>query len=113
MRSKSHQKRQVKPARNTPVAAAPGVVLLSRWLVSQGHNRSILAKDLGNVATAIAQPPYEKAGIGWLAQLVARLHVRGKGNEVHSRNLREPIAEDAELALHALGFALREIGWAP
>jgi hypothetical protein len=86
---------------------------LSRWLVSQGHNRSILAKDLGNVATAIAQPPYEKAGIGWLAQLVARLHVRGKGNEVHSRNLREPIAEDAELALHALGFALREIGWAP
>ncbi|KVE11546.1 hypothetical protein [Burkholderia vietnamiensis] len=103
--------------RETPISVVDHcrnalTILLSRWLVAQGHNRSILAKDLGNVATTIAQPPYEKACVSWLAQLVARLHVRGKGNEVHSRNLREPIEEDAELALHALGFALREIGWA-
>lgn len=103
--------------RETPISVVDHcrnalTVLLSRWLVAQGHDQSILAKDLGNVATAIARPPYEKTAVSWLAQLVARLHVRGKGNEVHSRNLREPIQEDAELALHALGFALREIGWA-
>ncbi len=45
-------------------------------------------------------------------QRVARLHSRGKTNEVHAKGLREPVDEDAELALHALGFALRDIGWA-
>ena len=34
-------------------------VLLSRWLVAQGHDRSILREDLGKVVTAIARPPYE------------------------------------------------------
>ncbi|MGS1070554.1 hypothetical protein [Burkholderia glumae] len=103
--------------RETPISVVDHcrnalTVLLSRWLVEQGHDRSILTRDLGTVANVVAQPVYGKACVGWLAQLVARLHVRGKGNEVHSRNLREPVEEDAELALHALGFALREIGWA-
>jgi hypothetical protein len=86
--------------------------LLSRWLVAEGHDRSILDKDLAKVATAIAEPPYEMLCVSWLAKVVARLHVRGKGNEAHKKGLRDLVDEDAELALHAVGFALREIGWA-
>jgi hypothetical protein len=87
-------------------------VLLSQWLVAEGHDRSILREDLGKVATTIAGKPYEKRCVSWLAQLIARLHVRGKGNEALTKGLRDPVEEDAELALHAVGFALRDIGWA-
>jgi hypothetical protein len=87
-------------------------VLLSQWLVAQGHDGSILGEDLGKVAIAIDRPPYRKHCVSWLAQVIARLHVRGKGNEARTRDLRDPVDEDAELALHVLGFALRDIGWA-
>ncbi|MET4085575.1 hypothetical protein [Bradyrhizobium sp. S3.5.5] len=87
-------------------------VLLSRWLVAQGHDQSILGDDLGKIASAVARSPHDKGGISWLAQVVARLHSRGKTNEAHSRGLRDPVEEDAELAIQILGFALRDIGWA-
>jgi hypothetical protein len=47
-----------------------------------------------------------------LANVIAWLHVRGEGNDALTKGLRDPVEEDAELALHALGFALRDIGWA-
>ncbi|WP_143044820.1 hypothetical protein [Variovorax sp. YR216] len=87
-------------------------MLLSRWMVSQGHDRAILSADLGRVAAEVAKAPHEKTGVAWLAQLVARLHARGKGNEAHTKSLRDPVEGDAELAVHALGFALRDTGWA-
>lgn len=87
-------------------------MVLSRWLVTEGHDRSILGADLGKVAAEVAKPPHEKSCVSWLALLVARLHVRGKGNEAYAKGLRDPVEEDAELAVHALGFALRDIGWA-
>jgi hypothetical protein len=87
-------------------------VLVSRWLVAEGHDRSILGDDLAKVAAAVARLPHEKRCVGWLAQVVARLHVRGKANEAHTKALRIPVEEDAELALHAIGFAVRDIGWA-
>jgi hypothetical protein len=40
------------------------------------------------------------------------MHSRGKSNEQHTRGVREPIDEDAEFAVHALGLVMREIGWA-
>jgi hypothetical protein len=43
-----------------------------------------------------------------LAQVVARLHLRGKVNEAHTKGLRNPVEEDAELA--TLGLS-RYIGW--
>lgn len=87
-------------------------VLLSHWMVSEGFDHSILGADLGKVATEIAKPPLERKVISWQAQVVARLHSRGKNNEVHSKGLRIPVEEDAELALQALGFAMRDTGWA-
>ncbi|WP_176044326.1 hypothetical protein [Burkholderia vietnamiensis] len=103
--------------RETPISVVDHcrnalTIVLSRWLVANGHERDVLAKDLRDVALAVAKPPYKKECVSWQALLVARLHVRGKGNEVHSRSLREPVEEDAEAALHALGFALRDLGWA-
>lgn len=86
--------------------------LLSRWMVAQGHDRSILTADLGKVASAIAAAPHERKCASQLAQVIARLHVRGKGNEAEAKRLREPTEEDAELALSAVGFALRDLGWA-
>jgi hypothetical protein len=35
-------------------------VLLSRWMVAQGHDSSILADDLGKVAAIVAKSPFEK-----------------------------------------------------
>lgn len=87
-------------------------VFLSAWLVGQNHDRSILAADLGKVADTLGKAPYDKHALSWSAKIVARLHSRGKDNEVHSKGLRVPIDEDAEFALEALGFALRELEWA-
>jgi hypothetical protein len=87
-------------------------VLLSRWLVDQGHDRVILNKDLGDVAIAIGDPSYKKDCVSRLAWVIGRLHARGKGNEAHAKGLRDPVGEDAELALQALGFALRDLDWA-
>lgn len=68
--------------------------------------------DLGSVSNTILQAPYSKIGVSNLAKTVALLHSRGKGNEEHSRGLRVSVEEDAEMAIHALGFALRDIDWA-
>jgi hypothetical protein len=87
-------------------------VVLSRWLVQKGCDRSILSDDLGRIAGIVAKDPYAIACSSWLAQVVARLHVRGKGNEQHSRSLRAPVEEDAEIAIQALGFVIRDIDWA-
>lgn len=87
-------------------------VILARWMAQQGHDEIILTKDLGAVAEAIAGKPHELTATAHLARTVARLHARGKGNEQHARGSRTPVEEDAQLALEALGFALRDMGWA-
>jgi hypothetical protein len=103
--------------RETPISVidhcrnAMGVIL-SRWLVASGHDPAVLADDLGKIATIVVKTPYEKGMAGNLAGIVARLHSRGKTNEAHIKGLRDPVEEDAELALHAVGFTLRDVGWA-
>lgn len=87
-------------------------ILISRWLAQQGHDRSVLGNDLAKVASFAAQAPYSLSCCAWLGQVIARLHVRGKGNEQHARNLRIPVEEDAELALQAVGLVMRDIQWA-
>lgn len=103
--------------RETPISVIDhcrnaATVVLSRWLVQQGADQSILAKDLGAVAKAAGDAPHDKHCARNMADTIAKLHVRGKANEQHSKQLRLPVEEDAELALQALGFMLREIGWA-
>lgn len=103
--------------RETPISVVDQcknaiAVTLARWLVQQGHDHSILSKDIGDVAKAVLSAPHSMFALGNLAQVVGRLHARGKGNEQHAQEARIPTEEDAQLALEAYGFALRDIGWA-
>jgi hypothetical protein len=87
-------------------------VVLSRWLVGQGADESIKKKDLGDVAKIVEREPYNKLATHNAAEVIRWLHPRSKANEQESKNLRLSVEEDAELAIHALGFILREVGWA-
>lgn len=103
--------------RETPISVVDHcrnamTVLLAHWMVQKGHDRAVLAKDLGAVVAAVGQSPFDKSCIAQLGHLIAWLHSRGKANEAHAKGLREPVEEDAELALQAVGFTLRELGWA-
>ncbi len=87
-------------------------VLLSRWLVQvKSQDRSVLASDLGQIATLISKAPHDMACLANAVSVVAKLHSRGKANEQHRLGLRSPTEEDAQLAIEALGFTLREIQW--
>lgn len=87
-------------------------VVLARFLVTEGHDEKLLSKDLGEIADALLPKPLELTACHHLAKAVARLHARNKGNERHARGSRAISEDDAQLALEALGFTLREIGWA-
>lgn len=86
-------------------------VLLSRWLASKGSEQSVLALDLGALVKELQQKPHERRAAASAADLVRLLHPRGKANEQEQRGLRLPQEEDAEAAVHAVGFILREFGW--
>jgi hypothetical protein len=86
-------------------------VLLSRWLVQNGHDDSVLGLDLGDLAKKIDASPHDMGCPSRVAQVVARLHVRGKPNEQHSKGLRLPSEGDSEFALNAVGLVLRDFGW--
>jgi hypothetical protein len=62
--------------------------LLSRWLVVEGHYRSILGDGLGKLATIIGRPPYENGVVSDLAEVFARLHARVNTNVVQPRIAR-------------------------
>jgi hypothetical protein len=87
-------------------------VTLARWIAQEMSDTSVLSKDLGDVAKAALRLSSPMIAVGRLAEVVAKLHSRGKGNEQHARDLRVPTEEDAQLALEAFGFLLRDIGWA-
>lgn len=87
-------------------------VLISRWLAQQNHGDFIIERDLAEVARIVGEKPYEKFCASNLGKTVALLHPRGKSNEQIPKNLRFPVDEDAELALHAVGFLVRDFGWA-
>lgn len=45
------------------------------------------------------------------AQIIARLHARGKPNEQRARGLRVPGSGDDEFAIESVGLVLSEFGW--
>ncbi len=85
-------------------------VLLSRWLVQSGREKiDALALDLGPLAKRMEAN--EMTCVANAAQIVARLHARGKPNEQQARGLRPPEEGDDEFALESVGLTLREFGW--
>lgn len=87
-------------------------VVLSRWVAQESGDDAVLRKDLAEVAKSIEREPHRKDAAANVAKAVARPHPRRKENERAAKGLRVPQDEDAEFALQALGFALREVGWA-
>ncbi|CAJ9574475.1 hypothetical protein ISF31_00510 [Burkholderia pseudomallei] len=88
-------------------------VLSGRWLFQLTGNEKKLEDDLGACISAIRDHFGEKNQrlVRAALETINLLHPRGKDNERVRYGLREVTNEDAELALHAAGFVLREIGW--
>jgi hypothetical protein len=91
-----------------------GAVMARRWLFQLTGNVTKLEDDLGACISAIRLHFGEKNQRLVRASLetINLLHPRGKDNERERYGLREVSEEDAELALRATGFVMREIGWA-
>lgn len=87
-------------------------VLLSRWLVQNGDEERTLGLDLVELAKKIEGPSHEMGCPSRVAQVVARLHSRGKPNEQHAKGYRPPVEGDDEFALQAVSLVLRDFGWA-
>lgn len=91
-------------------------VLAGRWLRQLSGKYQSEEKDLGQWIKAIEKHTLEEgkprhAMLSSL-QILALLHVRGKENERVKHNAREVTYDDATLALHIVGFVMRDIGWA-
>lgn len=88
-------------------------VLTARWLRQLTGNDKMLHDDLGACISAVKrhfndkEPKLVRASL----ETVNLLHPRGKDNERERYRLRAVSNADAELALHATGFVIREIGW--
>ncbi len=88
------------------------VVLLGRWMASQGGSASSIGPDLGRLVLRIRGEPFRRNAVAAAAEMINTLHPRGKANEQEPKGYRLPQDEDAEASVHAIGFILRELGWA-
>lgn len=87
-------------------------VVVTRWAKMPEDDEKSLHPDLGQLIKDVAiKFPQNRALLSAL-DVVNRLHPRGKDNEVERLELRPVHDGDAELAVHAVAFVLREIGWA-
>ena len=88
-------------------------VLSGRWLHHLTGSGKSLYDDLGACISAIRSNFGEKEHrlVRAVLETVNLLHPRGKENERERYSLRAMSNADAELALHATGFVIREIGW--
>lgn len=87
-------------------------VIASRWYAHIANQETAGTQDLGHWVKAVRAHPYVRNAVADALETIALLHVRNKANEVERLHLRPVVSEDSEYALHALGFILRDIGWA-
>lgn len=89
-------------------------VIISRWMQQEWNSEIPLEKDLGPWIAIVQKYFSEKPKTALCSALdiINKLHPRGKDNELVRMDLRPVTDADAELAVHAIGFVIREIGWA-
>lgn len=87
-------------------------VILARWMLQEGANEKVLRKDLGDICSAVSSQPFSKNAARDAGNIVRLLHSRGKSNVQETEDLRLSGDEDAEIAIQAVAFILREVGWA-
>lgn len=89
-------------------------VIVSRWMHQEMNCAKQIEKDLGGWMSAIREHFKERPrrALCSALELIQVLHPRGKDNELVKMELRPVTDEDAELCVHAVGFIIREVGWA-
>lgn len=90
------------------------VIVISRWMQVVTTVAVPLEQDLGIWIRAVKTHfgEHEMVALRSALEVINRLHPRGKDNEANKHQLRQIEESDAEFALHALGFVIREIKWA-
>lgn len=88
-------------------------VFISRWMQSVTESSLPIEQDLGAWISSIKYQfgDREKVALRSALEIINKLHPRGKDNERAKMSLRIVDENDAALAVHALAFILREIGW--
>jgi hypothetical protein len=89
------------------------VMVISRWMHVETGDADPIEQDLGHWIRAVKVKFGEQEMVALRSALEAinRLHPRGKDNEANKHQLRQVEDADAEFAVHALGFILREVKW--
>lgn len=86
------------------------VVVLSVYLQSEAEvDPTVAVQDLGKLITAL---PLDAKLLRGAADIARLLHPRGKSNEQQRYGTRELSESDGTFAIEALGFVLRDLGWA-
>jgi hypothetical protein len=109
--------------RGSPSSIADRARDAAQWcLAAWGNERfsdpSLFTEDLGPVISKIEKKLEQETGrrdtmVALKAVAVLqRFHSRGKPNEQERFGFRIPTESDAELVLNAVGFLIRELGWA-
>ncbi|RJF91758.1 hypothetical protein [Noviherbaspirillum saxi] len=87
-------------------------VIVSRWMRQETNGNTQDEKDLGEwIKTVKAHFSKRPMALISALEVIRILHPRGKDNEAARLRLRPLSDTDAELAVHAIGFILREVGW--
>jgi hypothetical protein len=86
---------------------------LAVWAASKVDGNIVLTDDIGEVLKKIRAVP-KLAGNMFLqaVEIVRRFHSRAKPNEQERYESRPVVEDDAELALKAIAFLVREFKWA-
>lgn len=85
--------------------------ILSSWLAQNGSADTVIENELAKIAATLEAAPHERICVGNLGKVCAKLHSRNKSNAQRQKGYRPIVEEDAELALQALGFTLRDLNW--
>lgn len=90
------------------------VVFVSRWMQHVVGSDQPTEQDLGAWIRTIKGHfgENDKVALRSTLEVINKLHPRGKDNERQKMSLRAVDENDATFIVHALGFLLREIGWA-
>jgi hypothetical protein len=91
-------------------------VVVAHWLQQLQDSPQATDDDLGKCISTIQahfKLTNQPRNMLYAAlEIINKLHPRGKDNEARRMDLRPVSDSDAELAVHALGFVIREVGWA-
>jgi hypothetical protein len=99
--------------------APPGLIIesaraaaqscLGTWAAWKFEDSLLRQLDLGPLIKKIGEA---KRGATRAAEVIRILHPRVKPNEQEKYQSRPPMEDDAELAVRAVAFIIRELGWA-